>query len=211
MPPAWIDVSVPLKNGMVRWPGDPAFRISQPCSLDRGDTVTLSHLNMGVHSGTHMDAPAHFVRGGKLIEDLPIDAVVGRARVIAIRSKRSIEPAELEAHRIRRGERILFKTANSRRCWATSDFLKSFVHISPAAAEWLADRQVTTVGVDYLSVGGYKAGGRQTHQALLGSGIWVIEGLNLSAVTPGPVDLICLPLKLIGAEGAPARAIVRHR
>jgi len=207
----WIDVSVPLKNGMVHWPGDPAFSISQPRSLDRGDTVTLSHLDMGVHSGTHMDAPAHFVRGGKHIDDLPLDAVIGRARVIAIRSKRRIEPAELVEHRIRRGERILFKTANSRRCWTTNDFVQDFVHISPAAAEWLAARQVKTVGVDYLSVGGYKAGGRETHLALLGAGIWVIEGLNLSGAKPGPVDMICLPLKLIGAEGAPARVIVRQR
>jgi arylformamidase len=108
----WIDVSVPLKNGMVCWPGDPAFSISERRSLDRGDTVTLSHVDMGVHSGTHMDAPAHFVRGGQRIGDLPIDAVVGRARVIAIRSNKHIEPAELETHRIRRGERILFRTKN---------------------------------------------------------------------------------------------------
>ena len=207
----WIDVSVPLKNGMVHWPGDPAFNISQPRSLDRGDTVTLSHLDMGVHSGTHMDAPAHFVSGGKHIEDLPLDAVIGRARVIAIRSKRRIEPAELKTHGIRRGERLLFKTANSRRCWATNEFVEDFVYISPAAAEWLAERGVKTVGVDYLSVGGYKAGGRETHLALLGAGIWVIEGLNLSAAKPGPVDLVCLPIRLIGAEGAPARVIVRRR
>jgi arylformamidase len=158
-----------------------------------------------------MDAPAHFVRGGKHIEDLPIDAVVGRARVVAIRSKRRIEPAELEQHGIRRGERVLFKTANSRRCWTTDEFVQDFVHISAAAAEWLAARQVKTVGVDYLSVGGYKVDGRETHLALLGAGIWVIEGLNLSAVRPGPVDMVCLPLKLMGAEGAPARVIVRPR
>jgi arylformamidase len=131
--------------------------------------------------------------------------------VIDIRSAVSVEPAELVRHRIRRGERILFRTRNSRRCWRGDDFVKDFVYLSPGAAEWLADRQVKTVGVDYLSVGAFKKDGRETHLALLGAGIWVIEGLNLSKVRPGPVDLICLPLRIEGAEGAPARVVVRPR
>jgi len=211
MPTRWIDVSVPLANGMVHWPGDPAFRRTEPRRLDRGDNCTLSHLDLGAHTGTHMDAPAHFVRGGRTIDELPLDAVAGRARVIAIRSTHSIEPAELAGYRIRRGERLLFRTRNSRRCWGTDAFVKDFVHISPAAAAWLAGRGVRMVGVDYLSVGQYGGGGagRDTHLALLGAGIWIVEGLNLEGVKPGAVDFVCLPLKLVGAEGAPARAILR--
>ena len=211
MASAWIDVSVPLKTGMVHWPSDPAVEVTQPRSLDRGDSCTMSFLRMGVHSGTHMDAPAHFVRGGKTIDQLQLDAVIGPARVIDIRSSVCIERSELKGHRIRRGERILFRTRNSRRGWRGDKFVEDFVYISPGAAEWLAERQVRTVGVDYLSVGAFEKDGRETHLALLGAGIWVIEGLNLSKVRPGPVDLICLPLKLEGAEGAPARVVVRQR
>jgi arylformamidase len=207
----WIDVSVPLKAGMVHWPGDPALEITQVKSLDRGDSCTISFLEMGVHSGTHMDAPAHFVRGGQTIDQLPLDAVIGPARVIDIRSAVSVEPNELARHRIRRGERILFRTRNSRRCWRGNSFVEDFVYISPGAAECLAERQVRMVGIDYLSVGAFKKDGRETHLALLGVGIWIIEGLNLSKIRPGPVDLICLPLKLLGAEGAPARVVVRQR
>ena len=211
MSSTWIDVTVPLKTGMVHWPGDPAVAVSQPKSLERGDSATVSLLEMGVHSGTHMDAPAHFIRGGRTIDRLPLDAVIGPARVIEIRSAVSIEPAELARHRIRRGERILFRTRNSRRCWRDDNFVEDFVYISPGAAEFLAARGVRLVGVDYLSVGAFKKDGRETHLALLGAGIWIIEGLNLSKVKPGPVDLICLPIRLQGAEGAPARVVLRPR
>lgn len=211
MASAWIDVSVPLKTGMVHWPGDPAVEVTQPKSLDRGDSATLSFLQLGAHSGTHMDAPAHFVRGGQTIDQLPLDAIIGPARVIDIRSTVCVEPKELERYRVRRGERILFRTRNSRRCWRDDNFVEDFVYISPAAGAFLAERQVRLVGVDYLSVGAFKKDGRETHLALLGAGIWIIEGLNLSKVQPGPVDLICLPIKLLGAEGAPARVVVRPR
>jgi arylformamidase len=211
MASAWIDVSVPLKTGMVHWPGDPAVEVTQPKSLDRGDSATLSFLRLGAHSGTHMDAPAHFVRGGQTIDQLPLDAVIGPARVIDIRSTVCVEPKELVQQRIRRGERILFRTRNSRRCWRDDNFVEDFVYISPAAAAFLAERQVRLVGIDYLSVGAFKKDGRETHLALLGAGTWIIEGLNLSMVRPGPVDLICLPIKLLGAEGAPARVAVRQR
>jgi arylformamidase len=207
----WIDVSVPVKTGMVHWPGDPAVRLTQSRSLDRGDSCTASLLGLGVHTGTHMDAPAHFVRGGQTIDELPLDAVIGPARVIDVRSIVSVEPRALARHHIRRGERILFRTRNSRRCWRGNAFVRDFVSLSPAAADYLAERQVRLVGIDYLSVGAAGNGGRETHVALLGAGIWVIEGLNLSLVRPGPVDLICLPLKLLGADGAPARVVVRER
>ena len=211
MPSPWIDVSVPLKSGMVHWPGEPAASITQVRHLDRGDRCTFTTLDMAAHAGTHMDAPAHFVRGGATMDALPLDAVMGRARVLDITARGAIRPAHLEPHRIRAGERLLFRTRNSTRAWATDEFVEDFVHISADAASWLAARRVRTVGVDYLSVGGYKKDGPETHLALLCAGIWIIEGLMLGRVRPGPVDLICLPLKLVGAEGAPARALVRQR
>ena len=205
----WIDVSVNLKNGMVHWPGDPPARFSHALDMERGDPCTVTLLEMGAHTGTHMDAPAHFVRGGIGIDQMPLDTAIGSARVIPIRDRQSIKTAELARHSIRRGERILFKTHNSDHCWDTDSFVEDFVYISATAAEYLAERQVRLVGVDYLSVGGFRADGVETHQALLQAGIWIIEGLNLKGVRPGRVQLVCLPLKIAGADGAPCRAVIR--
>jgi arylformamidase len=207
----WIDVSVRLKTGMVNWPGDPPARISQALDMERGDPCTVSLLEMGAHTGTHMDAPAHFVRGGIGIDQMPLDIAIGSARVIPIRDHQSIKPAELARHSIRRCERVLFKTHNSDHCWDTDRFVEDFVYLSAAASQYLAERQVRLVGIDYLSVGGFRADGVETHQALLQTGIWIIEGLNLSGVQPGRVQLVCLPLKSAGADGAPCRAILRPR
>jgi arylformamidase len=157
-----------------------------------------------------MDAPLHFVRGGTGLDRMPLSATIGSARVIEIRDRESIKPAELRPHKIRRGERILFKTRNSVRSWKTDAFDEHFVYISQAAARYLAERRVQTVGVDYLSVGGYQRDGVETHQALLGAGIWIIEGLNLAKVKPGKYELVCLPLKVLASDGAPARAILRR-
>ncbi|PKL63230.1 MAG: arylformamidase [Methanomicrobiales archaeon HGW-Methanomicrobiales-2] len=205
----WIDVSVTLKTGMVTWPGDPPVRISHALSMERGDPSTVSLLEMGAHTGTHMDAPAHFVRGGTGIGDIPLDASMGPARVIPIRDRTSIQPDELAEHSIQRGERVLFKTHNSEHCWDTDTFVEDFVYVSEAAAEYLVERQVRLIGVDYLSVGGFHADGVKIHRTLLNAGIWIIEGLNLKQVPPGQVDLVCLPLKILGGDGAPARALVR--
>jgi arylformamidase len=206
----WIDVSMTLKTGMVTWPGDPPARISQVLSLERGDPCTVSLLEISAHVGTHMDAPAHFVLGGMGIDSMPPDAAIGRARIVAIEDRESITVAELAPHRIRPGERILFKTHNSDHPWQNGAFAEDFVYLSAAAAEYLVERQARLVGIDYLSVGGLHADGVATHQALLSAGIWVIEGLYLREVPAGPVDLICLPLKIAGGDGAPARALVRQ-
>jgi arylformamidase len=211
MASAWIDVSVRLKTGMVNWPGDPPARFSHALDIERGDPCTVSQIDMGAHTGTHMDAPAHFVRGGPGIDTLPLDTAIGSARVIAIQDPESIKPEELRRHRLRRGERILFKTGNSAGCWDKDSFVEDFVYISAPAARYLVERQVRLVGIDYLSVGGFRADGVETHQALLQAGIWIIEGLNLKRVRPGRVQLVCLPLKIAGADGAPCRAILRPR
>ena len=135
---------------------------------------------------------------------------VGVARVIPIRDRESIQVEELRAHFLQPGERVLFKTYNSEHCWDTDEFVEDFVYLSAPAAEHLVERKVGLVGIDYLSVGGFQADGVETHQALLNAGVWVIEGLDLRQVQPGPVELICLPLKIAGGDGAPARALVRQ-
>jgi len=205
----WIDVSVPLRTGMVHWPDNPPVSIERVQDIERGDVANVSRLSLGVHTGTHMDAPVHFIRTGRGIDTMPLSATIGLARVIEIRDPESIKPEELRPYQIQPGERILFKTRNSARCWQTDDFVEDFVYISQEAARYLAEQQVQTVGVDYLSVGGFFKDGVETHHALLGAGIWIIEGLNLSNVEPGIYELICLPLKIEGSDGAPSRAVLR--
>jgi arylformamidase len=205
----WVDISVPVRNGMVHWPGDPDFHIERATDQEKGDVATVSRMALGVHTGTHMDAPLHFIRHAASIDTMPLDATVGRARVIGIRDRKSIGREELVSHGISAGERILFKTANSEHSWDSDRFDEEFVFISRDGARYLAECGVRAVGVDYLSVGGYREDGVETHEALLGAGIWIIEGLNLKGIEPGEYELVCLPLRLIGAEGAPARAILR--
>ena len=206
----WIDISVPLRSGMVHWPGDPPVQIERRLALDRGEVMNLSTVSMSLHSGTHMDAPLHFLREGASLDEMPLAATVGRARVIEIRDPESIKPEHLAGRRIRRGERILFKTRNSKRCWARAEFCEDFVYISKEAARYLAERRVQTVGIDYISVGGFHQDTVETHQILLEAGIWIIEGLNLGGVRPGRYELVCLPLRVLRSDGAPARAILRR-
>jgi arylformamidase len=205
----WIDVSVPLRTGMVHWPDNPPVRIERMLDIEHGDAANVSTLSMGSHTGTHMDAPLHFVRGGKGLDEMPLEATIGRARVVEIHDAESVKAKELRPHGVRGGERVLFKTLNSARRWYEEAFIEDFVYVSQEAAHHLATQEVLTVGTDYLSVGGFLKDGVETHQALLEAGIWVIEGLDLAEVEPGEYELICLPLKVERGDGAPARAILR--
>jgi arylformamidase len=136
---------------------------------------------------------------------MPLNDAIGPARVIEIIDNEAVKAAELKQYKFKRGERILFKTRNSERCWKTDTFIPDFTYIAEDAAHLLADAAVKLVGIDYLSVGGPGA----THRILLGAGIWLLEGLDLSGVSPGNYDLICLPLKLVQTEGSPVRAVLR--
>jgi len=204
----WIDISVPLRNTMVHWPDDPPVQIKRILDMERGDTANVSTLAMSAHTGTHLDAPRHFLCTGKSIDQMPLEAMMGRARVIEILDPAAIKADELRRHHIRHGERLLFKTRNSERCWRSDHFIEDFAFITDEAAQLLAERRVRLVGIDYLSVDSFKHGA-ETHRVLLEAGIWVIEGLDLSRVNSGRYELICLPLKIEGGDGAPARAIVR--
>jgi arylformamidase len=195
---------------MVHWPGDPAFHIRKVVDQKNGDVCTLSHMEMSVHTGTHMDAPRHFLMDAPTMESMPIEAAVGLARVVEIRDERAIGRDELLEHDLQPGERILFRTANSDRSWNSDDFDEDFIFIAADGAEYLAECGIRTVGVDYLSVGGFRQDGVETHQAILRAGIWIIEGLDLREISAGLYEMICLPLKLVGSDGAPARAALRR-
>ncbi|HEY3352450.1 MAG TPA: cyclase family protein [Polyangia bacterium] len=207
--PRWIDVSVPIRPGMPRWPGDPAIRVARVAQLAHGDDANVSTLAFGAHTGTHVDAPRHYLAGGVAVDAMPLEATVGPARVIGIRDPDRITADELRDHAVRRGERLLLRTRNSGRVWRAPRFQRRYVALTKAAAELLAARRVRAVGIDALSVGPFGPEGAEVHRALLGAGVWIIEGLDLARVRPGPCELCCLPLKLVGADGAPARVIVR--
>jgi arylformamidase len=205
----WIDISVPLRNGMVTWPGDAPFERTSTLEIVKGDPCNLSQFSTTTHIGTHMDAPRHYLAGAAGMETMPIAASIGRARVIEIRDPEMIRVSELEPYRPSKGERVLFKTRNSADAWKSDEFQKEYVHIHPEAAGYLVECRIQTVGVDYLSVGGFQSGGPETHRILLEAGVWIIEGLQLQHVEPGEYELVCLPLKIIGGDGAPARAVLR--
>jgi arylformamidase len=208
----WIDVSLTLKSGMLHWPGDPPVAIERVRDMDKGDTVNLSKMSMGAHSGTHVDAPVHFVSGGAGIDRVSLDALVGPARIIDVSASDSIREEELSGWGIEPGERILLRTRNSlEKLLHGETFTANFIFMEEDAARFLAARGVRVVGVDYLSVGGYKKNGPQVHKILLGAGIVVVEGLDLSLALPGQYDMICLPMKIADGDGAPARVILRKK
>jgi len=210
----WVDVSATLDpTGTPVYEGDAPMKFDFLKNMQRGDNFTLSVYSMGAHSGTHIDAPMHFIRGGAPVDQIPLDPLIGTARVIAIPdSVQAIDAAELNRHEWRATKRVLFRTRSSLRGWMDSaQFHRDFAYIAPDAAQLLADAGVVLVGVDYISAEQFGAPAPRTHQILLGRGIPIVEGLDLRPVQPGDYDVIVLPLKVRGHEGAPARAIVRKK
>ena len=196
-----IDVSVPIRPGMVVWEGDPAVSFEPAASLEEGDPANLTRLELGSHTGTHVDAPLHFLAGGEGVERLPLDALIGPALVVDLTGlERDVRAADLD---IPAGtERLLLKTPNSR-LWERGEFVAEHVTIAPDAASLLVELGVRLVGVDYLSVGS-----PETHRILLEAGIVPLEGLDLREVDPGLYELVALPLRLEGVDGAPARVVL---
>jgi arylformamidase len=205
----WIDVSVPLSDGMPAWPANPPVKIRRHEDMSKGGDANVTALSFGAHTGTHMDAPVHFLADGVAIDAMDLSATMGEARVIEIDDPAVIQRHELQAAEISRGERILFKTRNSSYAWTSETFVEDFVGISLGAAEYLAELGVRTVGIDYLSVAPFGGDAAGVHRALLSAGVWVIEGLDLSPVAEGSYELICLPLSIPGSDGGPARALLR--
>jgi arylformamidase len=199
-----IDITVPLRDGMVHYEGNPGVHLERVLSIEGGDGANVSRLDFGVHSGTHVDAPLHFFDDGGGAETLPVHPFLGPAHVVDATSVASVLSAEaMRGLDIPEGsERILFKTRNSQ-LWASDEFTRDFVRLDGSGAGHLIGLGVRLVGIDYLSIGDHDA-----HVALLGGGVAVLEGLNLGAVEPGPYRLVCLPLSIVGSDGAPARALL---
>ncbi|MBN1810747.1 MAG: cyclase family protein [Anaerolineae bacterium] len=203
------DISLSISESLVVWPGDPPVSVTQVSHLDRGDHATVSRLEMGAHTGTHVDAPAHFIQGGAGVDTLDLNTLVGLALVADARDVDALTADVLAELAIPLGaERVLLRTRNSN-LWArgAQEFDEDFVAITEDGARWLVERGILLVGVDYFSVAPFGAS-RPTHEMLLQAGVVVVEGLNLSGIRPGMYQLVCLPLKIEGADGAPARAIL---
>lgn len=194
-----FDISVPIRPGMITYPGDPPVYMERAASIEEGDVANLTRLDFGVHTGTHVDAPLHFIDEGAGADALPLEVFVGPCEVVdATGASGEIGPESVPGG----VERVLFKTRNSE-LWQREGFDEDFVRIGPAAAQRLVEQGVRLVGVDYLSVGG-----PETHHTLLSAGVAAVEGLNLQAIEPGPYRLVCLPLRIVDSDGAPTRAVL---
>jgi arylformamidase len=210
----WIDVTATLDPAKTPvYEGDAPLKFEFLKEMSKGDILTLSVFSMGAHSGTHIDAPMHFIADGVPIDQVALDQLIGAARVIDIAdSVQAIDSGELNRHDWRGAQRVLFRTRSTLRGWMDSTrFHRDFAYIAPDAAQLLADAGVVLVGVDYISAEQFGAPAPRTHQILLGRGIPIVEGLDLRPVQAGDYDLIVLPLRVRGHEGAPARGIVRKR
>ena len=208
----WIDVTAPIDPHITPvYPGNPPVKLDFVQSLDSGAQVTLSAFSFGAHTGTHVDAPMHFIKGGASLDQIPLDRFIGPVRVIDCSPEaKAIDAAELNKHDWRGARRIFFRTRNSRRGWMTDPkFHEDFTYLAPDAAQLLADAGVELVGIDYLSIERFGFAEPQTHRILLGKNIPVVEGLSLQAVEPGDYDLLLLPMKIMGHEAAPVRALLR--
>ena len=208
-----FDVTVPVSNELPTWPSDPAVEITDWRSLSAGDVANVSMLNLGAHTGTHVDAPAHFIEGAAKVESLSLDALVGEADVIEVPEEATVIDEEfVQKHYSPGTERVIFKTRNSA-FWNETNpqFHTDFTYLDLPAARWLVEQGIKLVGIDYLSIEKYASENHETHLALLSRGVVILEGLNLTGISPGKYELICLPLRLRSnkGDGAPARAVLR--
>ena len=203
------DISLTISEDFPTWPGDPPIKLKMISQIDKGDLANVTHLSAPVHVGTHVDAPDHFLNNGNTVEDIPLDYLVGPVLVLEVPSPEVITAGDLDALKIPEGtRRIIFKTSNSE-YWKGEQhtFQKNFVALGSDAAARLVELGLNVVGVDYLSVAPYNEP-IPTHKILLEAGVLIIEGLDLSRVSAGEYKLYCLPLKIAGSDGAPARVLL---
>lgn len=202
-----IDISIPNGPGQHVYPGDPEPRVEPVRQITKGDVCNLSLLHMGSHTGTHVDAPYHFLQDGPRLGDVPLDRMVGPCLVADLRGRRAVDAASLRGVTLAPGDILVCLTDNSAR-WNAAVFQRDFTYITRDAADVLVERGVRAVGMDYLSIEEFGSPDFPVHHRLLGAGVFVIEGLDLRQVAPGRYVLVCLPLKLPDLDGAPARAVL---
>jgi arylformamidase len=205
-----VDVSLPLTDDMAAWPGSTGYELTWVDRMETGHECNNSRIACDTHIGTHVDAPFHFVNTGRTVDQIPLDLLIGPCRVVYLPGLSEIDAETLASLQLETDtKRLLLKTDNSN-LWIAKEkeFKKNFVCLTESAARWLVQHEISLVGIDYLSIGSYNTG-VITHQVLLEANVVILEGLNLSEVETGKYELICLPLKLVGAEGAPARVLIR--
>jgi arylformamidase len=207
--PRLIDVSVPLQSGLPTYPGNPEFELQAVKRIAEGGSSNVSRLILGTHSGTHVDAPRHFFEQGTGVDHLSLDLLVGRARVVAMTRRGGIGEPDLAEAGLREDIRVLLKTPNSA-LWNSDRFHEDYTYLTEAGARYLVQQGVKVVGIDYLSVEQFKKAGAPAHHTLLSQGVVIIEGLNLAEADPGMYEMYCLPLRIAGADGAPARVVLRR-
>jgi arylformamidase len=208
MPRTLFDISVPVKNGGVVYPGNPEIHIELQQDMSRGGSSNVSLLSIGSHTGTHVDAPLHMIPGGAGVDRIPLDALIGPALVIAFDDDvMAVTEAYLRSQPIAGHERVLLKTRNSQYI-RERDFHRDYTYLAPDGAEYLVSLGVRLVGIDYLSIEQFHSGHHRTHKTLLSRGVVIVEGLDLSEPPAGEYELYCLPLLLEGVDGAPARAVL---
>jgi len=204
-----IDVSVPLDSNVPTYPGNPPFQVEAIKRLANGDSSNVSTLHLSAHAGTHVDAPRHFFDDGAGVEQLALEMLCGRARVIELTTRKGVTPDDLAPFDLTEDVRLLIKTHNSK-LWGSPVFHDDYIGVTEPAARFLVEHGVKLLGVDYVSVEEFRKPGAPAHRTLLGAGTIVIEGLNLRDVDPGTYEMFCLPLSIVGADGAPARVVLRR-
>lgn len=205
---AVYDVTVTLRPGMPAYPGEPGPELEYFKRIGRNSSANVSKVSMGSHCGTHIDAPHHFIDGRATVDALPLDALLGAAHVVEHGGEGHITAADLEAFGLPRdARRLLAKTRNGR-FWEDDEFHMDFIGFAPDAGRWLVDRSFVLVGIDYLSIEQFRSEKHEVHLELLEAGVVIVEGLDLRRVSPGRYSMACAPLKLAGAEGAPARVFL---
>ncbi|PHI19397.1 arylformamidase [Lewinellaceae bacterium SD302] len=211
----WIDITYPIFENCTGWPDQPAVSFDEISHVHCGEGAKVSILHLSAHTGTHMDGPNHFVENAPDIASFPLSVGMGPVRVADLDSEREITPDDLEKYEfrtrpIKAGERLFMRTKNSNEFWLDKPFNYGYLAIGNAAADWLAERKVALVGVDYLSVGPYETT-PATHRSLINGDVWIVEGLDLREIEEGDYETICMPLKIKDCDGSPARVLLKKR
>jgi len=202
------DISVPIRSGGLVYPGNPEIDISLQQAVAKGASANVSTIRFGSHTGTHADAARHFFDDGQPVDKIPLERLIGPALLVSFGDKvLSVGATELREHDLKGHKRILIRTRNSA-LLSQKEFVKDYTYLAPDGAQYLVDLGVELVGVDYLSIEQFHSGHHRTHRTLLAQAVVIVEGLDLSAPPPGEYQFICLPLRIEGCDGAPARAVL---
>jgi arylformamidase len=208
--PRLVDVSVPLQPGIATYPGNPEFELQPIKRVAAGESSNVSRLVMGTHTGTHVDAPRHFFDDRAGVDALALDLLIGPAQVVDVPLSGGITEEHLSGAGLGEPPRVLLRTPNSALWNSAGGFHQDYTYLTEGAARYLVARGIKVVGVDYLSVEQFRKPGAPAHQALLADNVVIIEGLNLSDAEPGQYEMYCLPLRVTGADGAPARVVLKR-